>query len=502
MEHRLLGRTGVRVSPLCLGTLNFGGGTEEPDAIRMVHAALDAGLNFVDTADVYHAGESERIVGKALAGRRDKVVLATKVHGRTGLGPNDQGNSRLHILRACEASLRRLGTDYIDLYQVHRPSPEIPADETLGALTDLVRAGKVRYIGCSTHPAWMVMEALAVSERLGLARYVSEQPPYNLLDRRIENELIPLAQRYGLAILPWAPLAQGVLAGRYPADGPLPADSRAVRQPGHANIYADRVTPRGLDVGRAFTALARAHGRTPGQLALLWCKDQPGVTSPIVGPRTEEQLAELLPVLDWRPLGRRAPRLRRAGAAGRRGDQLPQHRPLDEDADSHETGVHRHPRHREDHALLRRDGRPQAPGAERRHGQGGRAAVAAADQPQDVPRRPDLDPHDAGGGGDPVRQRARHRRVRPERPRQLRLHGAVVRPAEAHRAVRGPLDEVVRRPDQGAHDGAGRRKTACATPTSSSCGRSTSSSTPSSPRRRSRTAAWMPRAAPAGWRRR
>jgi aryl-alcohol dehydrogenase-like predicted oxidoreductase len=145
----------------------------------------------------------------------------------------------------------------------------------------------------------MVMEALAVSERLGLARYVSEQPPFNLLDRRIENELVPLAERYGLAILPWAPLAQGVLAGRYPAEGPLPPDSRAIRQPGQANIYADRVTPRGLEVGRAFAELARSRGRTPGQLALLWCKDQPGVTSPIVGPRTEEQLAELLPVLDW-----------------------------------------------------------------------------------------------------------------------------------------------------------------------------------------------------------
>jgi 1-deoxyxylulose-5-phosphate synthase len=298
MDYRLLGRTGVRVSPLCLGTLNFGGGTGQADAIRMVHAALDAGINFVDTADVYHAGESERIVGTALAGRRDTVILATKVHGRTGSGANDQGNSRLHILRACEASLRRLGTDYIDLYQIHRPSPEIPVDETLGALTDLVRAGKVRYIGCSTHPAWMVMEALATSERLGLARYVSEQPPYNLLDRRIENELVPLAQRYGMAILPWAPLAQGVLAGRYPAGAALPADSRAVRQPGQANIYADRVTPRGIELARAFAGLARANGRTPGQLALLWCKDQPAVTSPIVGPRTPEQLAELLLVLE------------------------------------------------------------------------------------------------------------------------------------------------------------------------------------------------------------
>jgi 1-deoxyxylulose-5-phosphate synthase len=296
MEYRLLGRTGVRVSPLCLGTLNLGGPTPEPESIRLVHAALDAGVNFVDTADVYHGGESERVVGKALADRRDHVILATKVHGRTGSGPNDAGNSRLHILRACEASLRRLGTDYVDLYQVHRPSPEIPVDETLGTLTDLVRAGKVRYIGCSTHPAWMVMEALAVSERLGLARYVSEQPPYNLLDRRIENELVPLALRYGVALLPWAPIAQGVLGGRYRPCAEPPGDSRAARQPG--SVYAERVTARGIEAGENLSRLAEAHGKTPGQLALLWCKDQPGVTSPVLGPRTLEQLQELLPVLD------------------------------------------------------------------------------------------------------------------------------------------------------------------------------------------------------------
>ena len=298
MEYRLLGRTGVRVSPLCLGTLNFGGGTAEADAIRLTHAALDAGINLIDTANTYHAGESERIVGKAIAGRRHQVVLATKVHGRMGDGPNDSGNSRLHILKACDESLKRLGTDHIDLYQVHRPNPEIPIDETLGVLTDLIRVGKVRYIGCSTHPAWMVMEALAVSERLGLARYVSEQPPYNLLDRRIENELIPLALRYSLAILPWAPIAQGVLAGRYSDAQAIPADARAARQPGPNNIYADRVTGSGIEVGHRFSIMARDHGRTPGQLALLWCKDQPGVTSPVVGPRTFDQLTELLPVLE------------------------------------------------------------------------------------------------------------------------------------------------------------------------------------------------------------
>ena len=199
-------------------------------------------------------------------------------------------------MKACEDSLRRLQTDYIDLYQIHRPNMEIPVDETLGALTDLVRAGKVRYIGCSTHPAWLVMEALAVSERLHLARYVSEQPPYNLLDRRIENELIPLVLRYQLAIIPWAPLAQGVLAGRYRPDRPSAADSRAERLPG--SIYAERVTPRGVEAGARFAEIAKRVGKTPGQLALTWCKDQPGITAPIVGPRTIEQLQELLPVLD------------------------------------------------------------------------------------------------------------------------------------------------------------------------------------------------------------
>ena len=295
MEYRLLGRTGVRVSPFCLGAMNFGGGTGETDSIRIIHAALDAGINFIDTANSYNGGLSETIVGKALAGRRDRVILATKAHNRVGDGPNDQGNSRVHLLRACDDSLRRLGTDYIDLYQMHRASPEIPVDETLGALTDLVRAGKVRYIGCSTHPAWMVIEALAASERRGFARYVSEQPPYNLLDRRIENELVPLAQRHGLAILPWAPLAQGVLAGRYPSPVERPADSRAARLPG--GIYADRVTARGIEAGLRVAALARQAGRTPGQAALLWCKDQPAITAPIVGPRTLAQLEDLMPVL-------------------------------------------------------------------------------------------------------------------------------------------------------------------------------------------------------------
>ena len=298
MDYRSLGRTGVQVSPLCLGAMNFGAATSEADSITIIHAALEAGINFIDTADVYNGGQSEIIVGKALQGRRDQVILATKVYGKTGDLPNDQGNSRLHILKACEDSLRRLGVETIDLYQVHRPALHIPQDETLSALTDLVRAGKVRYIGCSTHPAWLVMEALAISEKYHLARYISEQPPYNLLDRRIENELVPLVLRYELALIPWAPLAQGVLAGRYQAGEPLPVDSRAGRLPG--SVYAERVTERGVQAGQQFLELARRSGKTPGQLALTWCKDQPGITAPIVGPRTLAQLQDLLPVLEMK----------------------------------------------------------------------------------------------------------------------------------------------------------------------------------------------------------
>ncbi len=208
--------------------------------------------------------------------------------------PNDQGNSRLHILHAVEDSLRRLQTDWIDLYQIHRPVFDMPQDETLRTLDDLVRQGKVRYIGSSTFPAWMVMEALAVSERYNLARYVTEQPPYNLLDRRIENELVPLALRYQLGLLPWSPLATGVLAGRYEQAASVPGDSRAARI---GSWLAERVTPRGVKAAGELGALARDAGLTSSQLALLWVKDQPAVTAPIIGPRTETHLDEALPVL-------------------------------------------------------------------------------------------------------------------------------------------------------------------------------------------------------------
>ena len=297
MDYRPLGRTGVMVSPLCLGTMNFGDPTSEADSIAIINRALEAGINFMDTANVYNAGESERIVGRALrqSGRRDGVVLATKVYGEMGPGPNERGVSRLHIIKACEDSLRRLQTDHIDLYQMHRPSLSVPIDETLRALDDLVRAGKVRYIGCSTYPAWMVMEALATSERYGLARYVSEQPPYNLLDRRVENELIPLCQKYGLAVLPWSPLAGGILAGRYPLDAETPEDSRAARA---GELFRARVTRRGREVAAEVARMARERGLTAAQLALLWVKDQPGVTAPIIGPRTLAHLEEALGVLE------------------------------------------------------------------------------------------------------------------------------------------------------------------------------------------------------------
>jgi aryl-alcohol dehydrogenase-like predicted oxidoreductase len=297
MEYRSLGRTGVQVSPLCLGTMNLGHPTGEAESLAMVRRALAAGINFIDTANVYNRGESERLVGRALreAGVRDQVVLATKFHGTMGEGPNQGGASRYHLLRACEDSLQRLQTDHLDLYQLHRPSATIPVDETLRALDDLVRSGKVRYIGCSTHPAWRVMEALACSERLGLVRYISEQPPYNLLDRRIENELVPLCQQYGLGIIPWSPLAGGLLAGRYPSATQFPPGSRATQgwQP-----FVARVNATAVQVAAQVGVLAAERGLTASQLALLWCKDQPGITAPIIGPRTLAQLEDALGVLE------------------------------------------------------------------------------------------------------------------------------------------------------------------------------------------------------------
>jgi aryl-alcohol dehydrogenase-like predicted oxidoreductase len=297
VKYHLLGRTGLKVSSLCLGTSNFADPTPEEECIAIVNRAIEAGINLIDTGNSYANGECERIIGKALSlnNNRQKMLLATKVHYPMGPGPNDRGNSRLHVLKACEDSLRRLKTDYIDIYLIHRPSPDVAVEETLGALTDLVRQGKIRYAGCSTHPAWQVMETLMVSEKYGYVKYVLEQPPYNLLDRRIENELVPLCKAYGLGIIAWAPMAMGVLIGRYASAKDYPADSRAALRGG---IYAERVTQKGIEVGDRFVQLAKESGISPARLSILWVKDQDGITAPLIGPRTVKQLEELLPVVE------------------------------------------------------------------------------------------------------------------------------------------------------------------------------------------------------------
>ncbi|MBW8638704.1 aldo/keto reductase [Hoeflea sp. WL0058] len=297
MDYRSLGRSGFKVAPLALGTFNFGGPTDEKMSIKIMLRALEAGINLFDIANSYNEGRSEEFAGKAIAqwGRRDDVVLATKVHYPVGEGPNDSGNSRYHIIRECERSLVRMKIDHIDLLQLHRPDFNIPADETFRALDDLVTAGKVRYVGTSSFPAWKVMEAVALTDQRGWVRPIVEQPPYNLLDRRVENELVPLCLAYGLSLIPYAPLAQGVLAGRYTSKADLPEDSRAVTRGG---VYSDRITDRGIAVGVEVARLAAEAGVSAGQLAMAWVRDQPAVAAPLFGPRTMDQLDQMLPVLD------------------------------------------------------------------------------------------------------------------------------------------------------------------------------------------------------------
>jgi aryl-alcohol dehydrogenase-like predicted oxidoreductase len=299
-EYRSLGRTGVQVSSLCLGCMMFGGRTDPDQSRTIIDRALDAGINFLDTANVYNQGRSEEITGETLKrnGRRDRVVLATKVHGVMAEDdPNARGNSRRHIIEQCEASLRRLQTDYIDLYQLHRPQSDIPIDETLRAMDDLIRSGKVRYIGTSTYAAWQLVESLWISKELGLHRFVCEQPPYNLLDRRIERELIPMAQTFGFAIIPWSPLGGGLLTGKYRRDEALPEDSRFA-QPGRRAAQQQRLNDQIWDVIEPLESLAAEKGCTLSQLALAWTMAQPGVTSPIIGPRTMEQFEDNLAALD------------------------------------------------------------------------------------------------------------------------------------------------------------------------------------------------------------
>jgi aryl-alcohol dehydrogenase-like predicted oxidoreductase len=297
MELRQLGRTGVQVSPLCLGAMMFGawGETDHDESIRIIHHALDSGINFVDTADVYSRGESEEIVGKALAGgRRDDVILATKVHGRMGDDPNEFGNSRRWIVREVENSLRRLKTDWIDLYQIHRPEPDTDIDETLGALTDLVRAGKVRYIGSSTFPPSAIVEAQWTAERRGRERFVCEQPPYSMLIRAAETDVLPTCLRYGMGVIPWSPLAGGWLSGKFRRGGDAePSSRRAQMLPQRYDLSLPG-NQRKLDAAEALAQLAEEAGLTLIRMALAFVLRHPAVTAPIIGPRTMEHLESQL----------------------------------------------------------------------------------------------------------------------------------------------------------------------------------------------------------------
>jgi aryl-alcohol dehydrogenase-like predicted oxidoreductase len=302
MEYRSLGRTGIQVSPLCLGAMMFGswGEPDHDTSIATIHAAMDAGINFIDTADVYSQGESEVIVGKALAGgKRDEVVLATKFHGQMGVpadapigtqgDPNQRGNSRRWIVREVEQSLRRLNTDWIDLYQVHRPDPDTELEETLSALTDLQTQGKIRAFGSSTFPAHQMVQSQWVSERRGLGRFVTEQPPYSLLVRGIEADVLPVAQEYGMGVLPWSPLAGGWLSGGYRKDKELPESRRRSRMPGRFDASSPG-NQRKLDAADALGQLADDAGLSLIHLALAFVMQHPAVTAPIIGPRTLDHL--------------------------------------------------------------------------------------------------------------------------------------------------------------------------------------------------------------------
>ena len=299
MQHRPLGRTGVSVSQFCLGTMMFGswGNPDHDESIRIIHAALDAGINFIDTADVYGAGESEEIVGKALAGRRDDVVLATKFHNPMGEDLNQRGNSRRWIMRAVEDSLRRLGTDWIDVYQVHRPDPSTDVEETLSALTDLARQGKVCYIGSSTFPASQIVEAQVAARDRNLERFVTEQPPYSILVRGVEADVLPTCARHGIAVMCYSPLAGGWLSGRWRKDTGQQESSRAGRLPERFDL-SNPYNQRKLDAVEELAQLADQAGLTLIQLAIAFAASHPAITSPLIGPRTMEQLETQLAAAD------------------------------------------------------------------------------------------------------------------------------------------------------------------------------------------------------------
>jgi aryl-alcohol dehydrogenase-like predicted oxidoreductase len=299
MEHRTLARTGVHVSPLCLGAMMFGGWgeTDHDESIRIIHRALDAGINFIDTADVYSRGESETIVGKALAGRRDNVVLATKFHGTMGDDVNEAGNSRRWIFREVEASLKRLQTDWIDLYQVHRWDPWTDHEETLGALSDLVAQGKVRYIGSSTYPAPQIVKAQWVARERGLQRFVCEQPPYSILVRGIEADVLPTCLEHGMGAIAWSPLAGGWLTGRWRKGAEAPTSRRAEMIPQRYDLSLPANQAK-LEAADALAQLADEAGMSLIDMALAFVLDHPAITAAIIGPRTMEQLESQLGAAD------------------------------------------------------------------------------------------------------------------------------------------------------------------------------------------------------------
>jgi aryl-alcohol dehydrogenase-like predicted oxidoreductase len=295
MEYRQLGRSGLRVSLLGLGGNTFGRYTDEASTTAIVSQALDLGVTFFDTADVYNAGASEELLGKALAGRRDRALIATKVGMPMGDGPNESGSSRQHVIASCEASLRRLRVDAIDLYQIHRFDPETPLEETLGALDDLVRAGKARYIGCSNYAAWQIVRALWVSDRRNLVSYVSVQPEYNLLSREVEREIVPCCLEFGLGIIPYFPLAAGVLTGKYKPGEPPPEGTR-----GHNNPrFASRLRRDTLEAVQRLDAWARERGHTVGELAIAWLASRPAVSTIISGVTRPEQVIANARAVEW-----------------------------------------------------------------------------------------------------------------------------------------------------------------------------------------------------------
>ena len=296
MQYRNLGRTGVKVSRLCLGTMMFGGPTSEADSIRIIHRATDDGINFIDTANIYNAGESEVVVGKAIADRRHQVVLATKGRQAMGTGPNSSGATRLHLMRELDNSLRRLGTDFVDVYYVHTPDYETPIEETLRALDDMVRSGKVHYIACSNFRAWRLCEALWTSQRLNLHAFCCVQPLYNIVNRDIEVELLPLCQEYGVGVVSYSPLARGILTGKYKPGEAAPEGTRAARK--DPRMLQAEWREDSLQVAAEVARHCHGRGISPSQFALAWCLANPILTSIILGPRTIEQYQDNLGCLE------------------------------------------------------------------------------------------------------------------------------------------------------------------------------------------------------------